>query len=162
MITGQAFQPPPCLFDVTFGGISSPAYTFVSASEILATIPAGASGAADVRVHISGGGTTTPFPYTVGPCGGLFERGDCNDDGNFDIADPVSVLAFLFPVGPPAPVVCEDACDANDDASFDLSDVYTMLDYLYGSGDPLPEPFGECGTDETDDSFDCDDPDVCD
>ncbi len=44
--------------------------------------------------------------------GGGIDRGDCNDDGGFDIADAVFLLSYLFLSGS---VNCQNACDNNDD-----------------------------------------------
>ena len=87
----------------------------------------------------------------------VFDRGDCNDDGGFNIADPIALLGFLFPSGVPVPPGCDDACDANDDGSLNIADAIAMLGNLFPSGAQLviPEPHGNCGEDPTADSLDC-------
>jgi len=82
-----------------------------------------------------------------------FVRGDANEDGSFDISDPVSTLLHLFQglAGP----YCRDAVDADDDGTVDISDPVVMLDYLFRAGDPLPGPFGSRGFDETADTLFC-------
>lgn len=83
-----------------------------------------------------------------------FVRGDCNDDGGTDIADPVALLAFLFGGGG-ASLVCESACDGNDDGSINIADAVSMLAALFGSPTvPLPGP-STCGSDPTPDALTC-------
>lgn len=86
----------------------------------------------------------------------IFTRGDCNNDGLFDIADPVFVLEALFIGGGPG-ADCFDACDGNDDGVFDISDAVAMLARLFAPGTaPLPNPSDlACGEDPTPDSLDC-------
>ena len=84
-------------------------------------------------------------------------RGDCNNDGMNDIADPIYLLAFLFPQpGSPTMLNCEDACDGNDDSMLDIADPVAILASLFGSpAIPLPEPYPNCGVDPTLDGLDC-------
>ena len=82
-----------------------------------------------------------------------FVRGDTNEDGAFDISDPVSTLLHLFQ-GLAAPY-CRDAADADDDGTVDITDPVVMLDYLFRAGDALPHPFGSRGFDETADTLFC-------
>ncbi|MGE3164385.1 MAG: hypothetical protein AB7O52_05745 [Planctomycetota bacterium] len=78
-----------------------------------------------------------------------FVRGDCNRDGQVDIADPVLLLGVLFPPsGNPTVPGCLDACDANDDETVDVADPVTMLTYLFAGGS-IPQPFPNCGADVT-------------
>lgn len=91
------------------------------------------------------------------------KRGDCNNDGNFDIGDAVYASDYLFP--PPGvplpPIACFDACDGNDDGVFDISDMIAMLNALFAmTGESLPAP-GVCGPDPTPDSLPCPDFDSC-
>lgn len=86
-------------------------------------------------------GSTIPISLTTALS---FDRGDCNTDGSFDVADPTFELTFLFGGGT-APM-CEDACDANDDGGMDLADAVSMLGALF-SGGPLPPGSGECTPD---------------
>ncbi len=83
----------------------------------------------------------------------VFQRGDCNDDGGFDIADPVGLLSQLFSGSSGAP--CPDACDANDDGTLDIADAVAMLNALFGSFTFLPPPSGLCGIDPTADAVTC-------
>ena len=78
---------------------------------------------------------------------GEFVRGDCNEDGLLNIADPLRILIDLFSGGPGAQ--CERACDSNDDGSKDLSDPIYILEHLFLGGPPPPPPFPSCGEDPT-------------
>ncbi len=83
-----------------------------------------------------------------------FSRGDCNDDGMFNLADAVFGLATLFTGGSAA--VCDDACDSNDDGTFNISDPVWMLSALFLSGAPQPlAPFPCCDVDPTPDTLPC-------
>ena len=84
-----------------------------------------------------------------------FDRGDCNNDGSFNIADMIFLLGGLFSGGDPG--TCDDACDTNDDGQRNIADAIAGLDALFGGGGlGLPSPFGVCGLDPTDsDPFDC-------
>lgn len=85
----------------------------------------------------------------------LFQRGDCNDDGAYDIADAIALVCYLFPVSTPTTLTCEDACDANDDEALDAADPITLLNTLFGtSPTPLPAPTA-CGLDPAGDLLDC-------
>ncbi len=88
-----------------------------------------------------------------GLCPTLFHRGDPNNDGRLDIADPVFTLNSLFLGGPPAE--CAESADSNNDASIDVSDAVLLIGYLLlGRAPPAsPGPPGTpCGwdTDEPD------------
>ncbi|MCA9728530.1 MAG: hypothetical protein KC729_12655 [Candidatus Eisenbacteria bacterium] len=91
----------------------------------------------------------------------VFTRGDCNDDGGFDIGDPVAALNTLFASGSALPA-CVKACDANDDGSFDIGDPVFMLSALVASGNPpAPPSFPTCGVDPTVDDLRCVDCAAC-
>ena len=87
---------------------------------------------------------------TSGP---VFDRGDCNADGTFDISDAIFGLGVLFSMG--GPPACEDSCDANDDGMFDIADMINVLDNLFSMGPNPPAPFGFCGADPTSDPLGC-------
>jgi hypothetical protein len=73
-----------------------------------------------------------------------YRRGDPSGDGRLDLADPESLLAFLFRRG--AVPGCLDAADANDDEALDLGDVLYLLFHLFAGGPPPPAPGPErCG-----------------
>lgn len=86
--------------------------------------------------------------------GQSFIRGDCNADGAYDIADPITILGVLFQnMGAP---LCEDACDCNDDGSLDIGDAICMLSGLFGMPTiPPAAPFPDCGPDPTEDMLGC-------
>ena len=92
---------------------------------------------------------------TCNPMTGVqFSRGDCNDDGMFDIGDPVFLLGVLFSMG--GPPNCDDACDFNDDGGQDISDAVYGLGALFNGTASPPAPFPGCGVDPTDtDGLDC-------
>ena len=72
-----------------------------------------------------------------------FRRGDVNDDGAFDLADPIALGNYLFAGGDDS--VCPRAGDANLDGVRDLADMVTLLQGLFGDGNP--SSFGECTLD---------------
>ncbi|NCG12764.1 MAG: hypothetical protein GWP38_05400 [Planctomycetia bacterium] len=82
-----------------------------------------------------------------------FKRGDCNADGEFNIADAVCGLEYLFGGGVST---CLDAIDANDDGAVDISDPVYVLSALFSGGPEPIDPFGNCGIDPTGDALDCD------
>ncbi|MGE3165387.1 MAG: PKD domain-containing protein [Planctomycetota bacterium] len=89
-----------------------------------------------------------------------FIRGDCNADGTYNIADPISMLGILFS-GAPAPL-CNDACDCNDDGSLDIGDAICMLSGLFGSpAVPPAAPHPNCGPDPTADALGCASFEIC-
>jgi PKD repeat protein len=88
-----------------------------------------------------------------GKGGGLFQRGDCNADGGFDISDAVAILLSLFAGGfQPG---CGNACDSNDDEVLDVSDAVYKLGGLFTGGALPPPPFGACGPDPTAGALGC-------
>lgn len=87
------------------------------------------------------------------PTDDIVDRGDCNNDAGFNIADTVFLLANLFSGGEdPA---CDDACDGNDDGSLNIADAVFLLAALFSGGSNPPPPFPDCGIDPTDDALDC-------
>ena len=86
------------------------------------------------------------------PEGPDFIRGDCNDDGDLDVADAVNGLNILFGN---TKTECEVSCDANDDDTFDISDSVYSLTHLFQMGSPPPEPFPGCGGDPTPGGITC-------
>ena len=82
-----------------------------------------------------------------------FVRGDCNADGNFNIADPIFLLNELFSMGDPAH--CDDACDMNDDGLKDIGDPVYGLSAQFTDGPPPPAPHPSCGSDPTADMLGC-------
>lgn len=100
-------------------------------------------------------------PYTLiyhdagGNSGVNFIRGDCNEDGGFNIADTVYGLNALFVPGSPPPG-CLEECDINDDGSFNIADMVYGLNALFVPASPSPSaPFPDCGSDPIAPSLDC-------
>lgn len=82
-----------------------------------------------------------------------FSRGDCNADGNQDLADSIFLEQYLF-LGGDEPT-CFSACDVNDDGLVNIADSITNLSYLFVAGAAPPPPFGSCGSDPTLDDLIC-------
>lgn len=83
-----------------------------------------------------------------------FRRGDANDDGRVNIADPVMVFDRLFVSG--GELACADAADANDDGKVDLTDGILTLEVLFGNGPPLAAPGpASCGEDPSAEAQGC-------
>jgi len=82
-----------------------------------------------------------------------FERGDCRNDGELNLADPIHLIAYLFQAGPEPG--CLSACDTDDNDNADLTDAILLLEYLF-LGKAAPEdPHGVCQPDPTAGSLDC-------
>ena len=94
-------------------------------------------------------------PITLAP---RFVRGDTNGDGLVDVADPVSLLSYLFSEGP---LSCPDRSDANDDGELDVADPVRVLSFLFASGEAPAPPFPSCWWDGTVDALRCDDSSGC-
>lgn len=94
-----------------------------------------------------------------GPSVVEYTRGDCNDDGAFDISDVIFVLSVLFTGG--AAPNCEEACDGNDDGMIDISDGITMLSALFVAGSPPLPPPSDCAPDTDGDPIPCDEYTSC-
>ncbi|MCA8961678.1 MAG: hypothetical protein KDC38_14235, partial [Planctomycetes bacterium] len=82
-----------------------------------------------------------------------FIRGDCNNDGTFEIADSIYELDWLFGSGDEPD--CDDACDINDDGAIDIGDPLYSLNYLFDGGPAPPSPFPMNSIDRTSDGLDC-------
>ena len=83
----------------------------------------------------------------------IFLRGDANGDGEVDVSDAITELAYLFRGGDGAE--CLDVMDANDDGEADVSDAIFILRYLFSAGAAPPAPFPEAGVDPTKDGLWC-------
>lgn len=81
-----------------------------------------------------------------------FIRGDSNDDGVVDIADPVRSLGHKFR-GLPLP--CPDAADADDDGALTVADDLSVLRHLFLHGQSPPAPYPYPGPDPTPDGLGC-------
>ncbi|MHC4936522.1 MAG: hypothetical protein ACYTGJ_09945 [Planctomycetota bacterium] len=82
-----------------------------------------------------------------------FSRGDCNRDGDLNIADAIFLLEELFSGGEAS--TCPSACDGNDDGGKDISDAVFILAYLVAGGPPPDAPFPGCAADPTLDPLIC-------
>ncbi|MEE2856598.1 MAG: hypothetical protein VX949_04305 [Planctomycetota bacterium] len=71
-------------------------------------------------------------------------RGDVNEDGTTDLADPIVLLSHLFGSDPPPS--CDDAGDANTDGTIDVADPVWLLSYLFSGGAAPLAPFPGCGS----------------
>ena len=76
-----------------------------------------------------------------------FVRGDINDDGACNIADPVMLLVHLFDGGD-APN-CFDSADVDDNGSVNLADVVNLLSGVFGTGFEMDETCKEDLSDDT-------------
>lgn len=81
----------------------------------------------------------------------IFLRGDANQDGAVNLADPIGMLDFLF-VDPGA-LHCPDACDVNDSGTLNLADPIYMLYYLFADAPAPAFPYPEPGVDHTPDDL---------
>jgi hypothetical protein len=89
-----------------------------------------------------------------GPECPVFIRGDANQDGTVDLADPIRTLDYLFQDG--TSIGCHDAADADDGGTIDITDPIYLLLFLFSGGRPPPHPGPlECGRDETTDDLEC-------
>ncbi len=79
-----------------------------------------------------------------------FSRGNANDDGKINIADPIYIINQLFRSGPEA--LCPDASDANDDGMVDAADAVYLINYQF-TGGPAPSAPTTCGIDPTPDAI---------
>jgi hypothetical protein len=149
-------------------GVGEPAYitgihaehavganTMVQSWEFGGFPPAGQSSLAAVYLEMLGrvaGGCPSPGPSQ-------FRRGDCNKDGLFNIADPITALGFLFPPPGGSPVItCLDSLDGNDDGLVNIADPISFLAVLFPPPGPtpvVPPPHPGCGCDPTPDTVDC-------
>ncbi len=83
-----------------------------------------------------------------------FTRGDANADGDYNVADAVFALSYLFVRGSEPPP-CKKAADANDTGTVDLTDAVYLLSFLFSGGAEPAAPFAACGPDPTLDGLTC-------
>ncbi len=137
-------------------GVSTPVATTLEWSETIGSTPV------ENLVVVNGAAyypeTTDGTVILTPTSAGGFDRGDCNIDGGFNIADIVHALNTLFLGGT---FVCADACDINDDGLMNIADAVYGLADLFSDGDSPPPPHGSCGADPTVDALDCESYDVC-
>ena len=119
-------------------------------------VPRLTSGVHQIRLEAqddSGARASVEITLHVGAREDAFVRADANGQDGIDIADPISLLTYLFSGGTAPP--CDDAADANDDGTLDISDGLYTLSYLFIGGPAPPTPFPEAGSDPTPDGLDC-------
>lgn len=80
-----------------------------------------------------------------------FRRVDCDQDGNFALADMIEILGVGFSGNP---TTCASACDADDSGALSLGDAIYSLQVLF-VGAPGFAPYPGCGVDPMADSLDC-------
>jgi hypothetical protein len=78
------------------------------------------------------------------PAGTLFRRADANADGEADLSDTVTVLAYLFRGA--KKLDCLDAADVDGNGRLEITDAVRLLRYLFESDPPPPLPFDACGS----------------
>jgi hypothetical protein len=83
----------------------------------------------------------------------VFVRGDSNDDGDVNIADPITVLQFLF--SGQDVIRCKDAADVDDNGAVTMTDPINLLNYLFIGGPAPATPFEEPGPDPAPDELPC-------
>jgi len=111
-----------------------------------------------VSTHITVGDETVStstggIAARLGPAAVLFRRGDVNGSGDFEMADALGVLGYLF-LGKEVPG-CLDAADTNDDGSLDMADSLRLLNWQFLGHNPPAAPFNRCGPDPSSDELDC-------
>jgi hypothetical protein len=101
------------------------------------------------RGPLEGPSTLCPPP---GPAAS-FRRGDGNNDGLFDLSDPLVILLVLFRGDP---TDCEDALDVDDNGRLELGDALYLLHHIFQAGPAPPPPFPTPGEDPSEDNLGCD------
>ena len=135
---------------LAFTKISGPGWLLVAPDGVLSGSPtAGDFGPNffEVEVDDGVGGIDRAALSIVVSGSGAFTRGDVNQDGIWDISDPLGILFFLFGGG--SANGCLDAADSDDNGAVSLSDAIYLLIYLFLEGAAPPEPFPGCGPDPT-------------
>ena len=81
-----------------------------------------------------------------------FVRGDADQNGSLSLADPITILFFMFAGGT---VTCLDAADYDDGGTVNLADPIGLLFFLFAGGAPPAPPFPLPGSDPNPDALDC-------
>ena len=79
-------------------------------------------------------------------------RGDVEESGLIDLADPISILQRLFLGGAS---ICSFAADVDGSRLVDLSDAIYLLNYQFQGGSPPVLPFPECAPVPREEPDDC-------
>lgn len=124
-----------------FGGTTVSASDITDGGLVVGTYDAGASA---LRAYLM-------LPETTFRS---FIRGDSNSDGELNVTDGISTLAWLFQAG--AEPACLDAADADDSGRVDLSDAVRLFSFLFLGANPLQavDPLS-CRLDPTLDDLTC-------
>ncbi len=128
---------------------------------VVAEIPLGRFAAGEWRFVIerSDGGEAVTIVVEVAEAvcdgGAGYNLGDTNADGRLDIADPITILQYLFLGGT---VECLAAADVDNTRSIDLADVQVILNHLFLGLSMMARPPEECVAITADDRFDCESP----
>lgn len=86
------------------------------------------------------------------PDGQRFRRCDANDDGAYNVSDPIAVLRWRF--SGTSSIHCPEVADCNGDGKRgDITDAIYSLSNLFLGGPPPPAPFPGCDT--VAESIDC-------
>ncbi len=101
-------------------------------------------------VSESAGGPPRLWAVPLPDSESVFVRGNVNEDGAIDIADPISILNHLF-AGQTTTAACADALDVNDDGAVDIADPIWLLSFLFVNGPPPRPPHPEAGFEFTKD-----------
>ena len=83
------------------------------------------------------------YEATWTPSDPSFRRGDCNADGQVNVADASCALDWLFS-GDSTPG-CLAAVNANADNRVDIADPVALLNFLFSGGPIISDPFPDCG-----------------
>ncbi len=95
-------------------------------------------------LELSAFGYADNLSLVLTECDLAFRRGDCNDDGEVNIADATCVLNWLFAgVGAPG---CVAATNTNGDDAANIADATYLLNHLFAGGPAPAHPFPDCGT----------------
>lgn len=124
-------------------------------------MPPGEAGPVTLSVENSTGATLIEGAYTYidSPPQTRFVRGDLNEDGSLDLADPVFVLTYLFAAG--TEPSCQSAADVDASGSVDPTDAVLLLNFLFLAGPAPREPFPGCGEDDADSTLSCESFSAC-
>ncbi|MBI4583176.1 MAG: hypothetical protein HY717_04055 [Planctomycetes bacterium] len=92
--------------------------------------------------------------FTANGEGGIFIRGDADQNGQVELNDAIFSLEYLF-LGLHDPY-CIDALDADDDGDPSVTDAITVLGFLFLGNTELPGPYPAAGVDLSADDLNCD------
>ncbi len=90
-----------------------------------------------------------------------FLRGDCNADGQVNVADAACALNWMF--GGAVDPGCLASLNTNGDGDTNIADPVSLLNFLFGGGEAPVAPFPDCGpgTLPADEKLGCANPPDC-